>query len=115
LSSDDENQSQFKSDHAQVAASAAAAAAKELDDHPDGKFAFKRKRGCHYYAPLDNLPWGQDDGRLDTKYKYGLVNLSRPRNHSIGFARRRIGRGGRIIIERMNFDDQRPECFYDNE
>lgn len=77
----------------------------EDENDPDGIFAFKRKRNCQYYAPilnrLGNWPWcsSEEGGLGDKKYRYSLTSLSQPQR-CIGFARRRIGRGGRVLLDR---------------
>ena len=75
----------------------------EIDDNPDGQFAFKRKKGCNYHAPLDKLSgWEWDsplEGGLGNKrYKFNFTTLSQPPNFYIGLSRRRIGRGGRYVL-----------------
>ncbi|XP_071157350.1 enhancer of polycomb homolog 1-like isoform X1 [Mytilus galloprovincialis] len=84
----------------------------EEENDPDGLFAFRRKRNCHYHAPilnrLGNWPWcSQEDGGMgDKKYRYNLTSLSQP-PRCIGFARRRLGRGGRVLLDRAfsEFDE----------
>lgn len=79
----------------------------EDENDPDGIFAFRRKRDCHYYTPilnrLGNWPWcsPEEGGFGDKKYRYSLTSLSQPQR-CIGFARRRIGRGGRVILDRAD-------------
>jgi hypothetical protein len=48
---------------------------------------------------LGNWPWcGRDEGGLaDRRYRYCLTSISNPERRCIGFARRRIGRGGRCV------------------
>ncbi|MEE6467100.1 hypothetical protein FKM82_007140 [Ascaphus truei] len=98
-SSDDEPLSQVMSGSSEA----------EEDNDPDGPFAFRRKAGCHYYAPhLDqtgNWPWcSPEHGRLgDVRYRYCLTTLTVPRK-CIGFARRRVGRGGRVLLDRAHSD-----------
>ena len=102
----------------------------DLEDDDDGYFAFKRKRNCQYLRPkLDD--YDSDDCGLDTfeenphkflrlddleveremqpklanKLKYSLASLSVPRFRFIGFARRRMGRGGRVILDRASIRD----------
>lgn len=43
----------------------------------------------------------------DKRYRFTLTSLSNPRPRCIGFARRRMGRGGRIVLDRVstNYDD----------
>ncbi|XP_040132631.1 enhancer of polycomb homolog 1 isoform X2 [Ictidomys tridecemlineatus] len=77
----------------------------EEENDPDGPFAFRRKAGCQYYAPhLDqtgNWPWTspKDGGLGDVRYRYCLTTLTVPQR-CIGFARRRVGRGGRVLLDR---------------
>ncbi|XP_010222895.1 PREDICTED: enhancer of polycomb homolog 1 isoform X2 [Tinamus guttatus] len=81
----------------------------EEENDPDGPFAFRRKAGCQYYAPhLDQpgtWPWSSPkEGRLgDVRYRYCLTTLSVPQR-CIGFARRRVGRGGRVLLDRAHSD-----------
>ncbi|XP_053322158.1 enhancer of polycomb homolog 1 isoform X2 [Spea bombifrons] len=98
-SSDDEPMSQVVSGSSEA----------EEENDPDGPFAFRRKAGCRYYAPrLDqagNWPWcSPDQGGLgDIRYRYCLTTLTVPRK-CIGFARRRVGRGGRVLLDRAHSD-----------
>ncbi|XP_046357654.1 enhancer of polycomb homolog 1-like isoform X1 [Haliotis rufescens] len=77
----------------------------EDENDPDGPFAFKRRKHCHYFTPLmgrqGNWSWcSPDEGGLgDKKYRYSLMSLPPPRN-CVGFSRRRVGRGGRVIMDR---------------
>ncbi|XP_062424918.1 enhancer of polycomb homolog 1 isoform X2 [Rhea pennata] len=81
----------------------------EEENDPDGPFAFRRKAGCQYYAPhLDQpgtWPWSSPkEGRLgDVRYRYCLTTLTVPQR-CIGFARRRVGRGGRVLLDRAHSD-----------
>ncbi|XP_068842976.1 enhancer of polycomb homolog 1 isoform X6 [Capricornis sumatraensis] len=81
----------------------------EEENDPDGPFAFRRKAGCQYYAPhLDqtgNWPWTSpsDGGIGDVRYRYCLTTLTVPQR-CIGFARRRVGRGGRVLLDRALSD-----------
>ncbi|XP_074652761.1 enhancer of polycomb homolog 1-like [Tubulanus polymorphus] len=84
----------------------------EDENDPDGIYAFKRKKGCSYLAPVTgrqgNWPWySRDSGGLgDKRYRFTLASL--PGSRCIGYARRRVGRGGRIIIDRQStpWDDE---------
>lgn len=89
----------------------------EDESDPDGPFAFRRKKNCNYHAPIlgtvANWPWcsPEDGGFGDKRYRYCLTSLSIPRPRCIGFARRRIGRGGRIMLDRAwtPLDDYWPD------
>lgn len=78
------------------------------DDEMEGPFAFRRKKNCQYLAPTDDFatpstfPWECGD-----KYKFSLASLSTPKPRCVGYVRRRIGRGGRVILDRAptEFDD----------
>ncbi|KAE8595846.1 hypothetical protein XENTR_v10015891 [Xenopus tropicalis] len=98
-SSDDEPLSQVMSGSSEA----------EEENDPDGPFAFRRKAGCNYYAPhLDqtgNWPWcsPEEGGLGEIRYRYCLTTLTVPRK-CIGFARRRVGRGGRVLLDRAHSD-----------
>uniref|UniRef100_T1JAR8 Enhancer of polycomb-like protein n=1 Tax=Strigamia maritima TaxID=126957 RepID=T1JAR8_STRMM len=78
----------------------------EDESDPDGPFAFRRKKSCNYHAPIldtvGNWPWCShtEGGFGDKRYRYCLTSLSLPRPRCVGFARRRLGRGGRILLDR---------------
>ena len=102
------------------------------DDHEgaEGYFSFKRKRNCQYFRPKSD-GYDSDDCGLDTfeesphkflklddleverelssknaqKLQYSLASLSTPKFRLIGFARRRLGRGGRLILDRASIKD----------
>ncbi|XP_038654197.1 enhancer of polycomb homolog 1-like isoform X1 [Scyliorhinus canicula] len=82
----------------------------EEENDPDGPFAFRRKAGCQYYSPrLDqtgNWPWCSPEkgGLGDIRYRYCLTTLTVPRR-CIGFARRRVGRGGRVLLDRAHTEN----------
>ncbi|XP_071501597.1 enhancer of polycomb homolog 1-like [Diadema antillarum] len=77
----------------------------EEENDPDGIYAFRRKKGCNYQAPNPELvcgwPWSesQHKGLQERRYRYCCSSIRRPRR-CVGFARRRVGRGGRIILDR---------------
>lgn len=61
---------------------------------------------CFQPIPYEgNWPWcsKEENGLSDKRYRYTLTSLSNPRR-CIGFARRRMGRGGRIILDRAHHD-----------
>ncbi|XP_071447247.1 enhancer of polycomb homolog 1 isoform X2 [Hetaerina americana] len=75
-------------------------------DTSEGRFVFRRKKYCNYHAPLSgglgNWPWcsREEGGMADRKYRYCLTSITKPQPQCIGFARRRLGRGGRVILDR---------------
>ncbi|KAM9337039.1 enhancer of polycomb homolog 1 isoform 2-T2 [Symphorus nematophorus] len=81
----------------------------EEENDPDGCYAFRRKAGCQYYASRPdqsgNWPWvsPSEGGLGDPRFRYCLTSLNMPRR-CIGLARRRVGRGGRILLDRAHTD-----------
>nr|XP_032625418.1 enhancer of polycomb homolog 2 [Chelonoidis abingdonii] len=78
----------------------------EEENDPDGPCAFRRRAGCQYYAPrLDQTNYSCENSELaeldKLRYRHCLTTLTVPRR-CIGFARRRIGRGGRVIMDRIS-------------
>uniref|UniRef100_A0A4W6G6F2 Enhancer of polycomb homolog n=1 Tax=Lates calcarifer TaxID=8187 RepID=A0A4W6G6F2_LATCA len=81
----------------------------EEENDPDGCYAFRRKAGCQYYASRPdqsgNWPWVSptEGGLGDLRFRYCLTSLNMPRR-CIGLARRRVGRGGRVLLDRAHTD-----------
>ncbi|KFP24296.1 Enhancer of polycomb 2, partial [Colius striatus] len=78
----------------------------EEENDPDGPCAFRRRAGCQYYAPrLDQTNSSYESSDLadldKLRFRHCLTTLTIPRR-CIGFARRRIGRGGRVIMDRIS-------------
>ncbi|XP_051841800.1 enhancer of polycomb homolog 2 isoform X2 [Antechinus flavipes] len=78
----------------------------EEENDPDGPCAFRRRAGCQYFAPRsDQTNHSNDNSELadldKLRYRHCLTTLTVPRR-CIGFARRRIGRGGRVIMDRIS-------------
>ncbi|XP_029002753.1 enhancer of polycomb homolog 1 isoform X2 [Betta splendens] len=98
-SSDDEPFSQIHSGSSEA----------EEENDPDGCYAFRRKAGCQYYAThpdqCSNWPWvsPSEGGLGDPRFRYCLTSLNMPRR-CIGLARRRVGRGGRVLFDRAHTD-----------
>ncbi|XP_069052556.1 enhancer of polycomb homolog 2 isoform X2 [Lepisosteus oculatus] len=74
------------------------------ESDPDGPFAFRRKAGCQYHAPrvdqAGGVLWEQPE-LAGLRHRHCLTALTVPRR-CIGFARRRVGRGGRVIMDRAS-------------
>ncbi|CAI5444500.1 unnamed protein product [Caenorhabditis angaria] len=75
---------------------------------PDGKYTFKRRRGCVYRAALPvqynhNQPRETANERVPQNMRYYETFLPNSQGNvrSIGFARKRVGRGGRIVLDRI--------------
>uniref|UniRef100_A0AAV2L9T6 Enhancer of polycomb C-terminal domain-containing protein n=1 Tax=Knipowitschia caucasica TaxID=637954 RepID=A0AAV2L9T6_KNICA len=81
----------------------------EEENDPDGSFAFRRKAGCYYHASRPeqsgNWPWlsPAEGGLGDPRFRFCLTSLNAPRR-CVGLARRRVGRGGRILLDRAHSD-----------
>ncbi|KAF9791429.1 hypothetical protein SFRURICE_012960 [Spodoptera frugiperda] len=78
----------------------------------DGPFTFRRKPGCYYEMPTSTLygdPLDPEDTsadalcehEVDERHRYTLTSLrSEGGTRCIGFARRRVSRGGRVVLDR---------------
>ncbi|KAF0026987.1 hypothetical protein F2P81_021724 [Scophthalmus maximus] len=72
------------------------------ENNPDGLFVFRRKAGCQYLSPRTEQAGGVDHPELlPLCLRHSLTQLSL-RPHWTGLSRRRIGRGGRIILDRAS-------------
>ncbi|TRY59214.1 hypothetical protein DNTS_014612 [Danionella cerebrum] len=74
------------------------------ENDPDGIFAFRRKAGCSYYAPLMDQSCQshlQQMGQDRLLQRSCLTALSVPRR-CIAVAQRRVGRGGRVVLDRTS-------------
>lgn len=78
----------------------------------DGPFAFKRKPGCYYELPTSTLCGdpveptspsreGLFKHELDERNRFTLTTIRVPVERCVGFARRRVGRGGRVLLDRV--------------
>ncbi|XP_032669305.1 enhancer of polycomb homolog 1 [Odontomachus brunneus] len=80
------------------------------DTADEGQFAFRRNRNSTYLPPVSggfgNWPWcdKNEGGIADKKYRFALTSINKPVPRCIGFARRRLGRGGRVILDRCTTD-----------
>ncbi|XP_075900620.1 enhancer of polycomb homolog 1b isoform X2 [Nelusetta ayraudi] len=98
-SSDDEPFSQLHSGSSEA----------EEENDPDGAYAFRRKAGCQYFSArqdrVASWPWCPpwEDSLAEVRYRYSLTTLTVPRR-CLGMARRRVGRGGRVLLDRAFTD-----------
>ncbi|XP_065148600.2 enhancer of polycomb homolog 2 isoform X2 [Paramisgurnus dabryanus] len=90
------------------------------ENDPDGIFAFRRKAGCSYHAPLAEQscsPHWQQTDQEQLWQRNCLTALSVPRR-CITVTSRRMGRGGRVVLDRTSSDTDRalrhldPDMFY---
>ncbi|CAH0550063.1 unnamed protein product [Brassicogethes aeneus] len=75
----------------------------------EGHFAFRRNKLCSYHMPLPeegNWSWcsREENGLADPRFRFSLTSVLHPRRRCVGFARRRVGRGGRVILDRASSD-----------
>ena len=74
-----------------------------MDSNP---FTFIRKEGVQYRAPLDHIDLNDEDD-TDNKpseafFLTGLSLQSGTGTRCLGYCRRRLGRGGRVVMDRMS-------------
>ncbi|XP_071516689.1 enhancer of polycomb homolog 1 isoform X1 [Panulirus ornatus] len=77
----------------------------EEENEPDGFYTFRRKKYTSYHAPREgNWPWVPPDegGGGDPRFRFSLTSLAHTTRRCIGFARRRVGRGGRMWLDRIS-------------
>ncbi|XP_071755020.1 enhancer of polycomb homolog 2 isoform X1 [Centroberyx gerrardi] len=77
------------------------------ENDPDGVFAFRRKAGCQYLSPHTDqnggVLWEHPElaGMDALRHRHSLTALSLPRRW-VGLSRRRMGRGGRVVLDRAS-------------
>ena len=73
----------------------------EADTHP---FTFVRKEGVQYRAPLDTLALTDDDTHNYSEAFHLTAVPTNPETEPrcLGFCRRRLGRGGRGVVDRLS-------------
>ncbi|KAE8299098.1 Enhancer of polycomb-like protein 2 EPC-like [Larimichthys crocea] len=72
------------------------------ENNPDGIFAFRRKSGCQYLSPCMEHAGGVDHPQLVSQRLHHSLTELTLLPHWTGLGRRRIGRGGRIILDRAS-------------
>lgn len=68
----------------------------------DNYFTFRRAPGVAYHTPRSSIgdwPWSSMGG--DVRHRFNPVFIRTPAARCIGLARRRVGRGGRVILDRI--------------
>ncbi|XP_014364054.2 uncharacterized protein LOC106715297 [Papilio machaon] len=96
----------------EASVSAPSGASPRADTFDDGPFAFRRKPGCYYEMPTSTLcgdPVDPDspskeglfEHELDERHRFTLTSVTQPYTRCVGFARRRVGRGGRVLLDRI--------------
>ena len=72
----------------------------ELEDS-EGPFTFRRKAGVQYHEATDE-PWSHDtEARFPFLLAAAPLSLDSRPERGLGFSRRRLGRGGRVVIDRI--------------
>ncbi|XP_073330373.1 enhancer of polycomb homolog 2 isoform X1 [Pagrus major] len=72
------------------------------ENNPDGVFVFRRKAGCQYLSPCTEQTDEVDHSELLPQcHRHSLTELTLP-PYWTGLSRRRIGRGGRLILDRAS-------------
>ena len=71
----------------------------ELEES-EGPFSFRRKAGVEYHEP------SEDAWSLQAETKFPFMTFSAPPSYGrpelcLGFSRRRLGRGGRVVVDRI--------------
>ncbi|TPP58207.1 Enhancer of polycomb protein [Fasciola gigantica] len=91
------------------------------ESNADGPFAFVRTPGCRYLKPRDPGLHRDSSPNQFHAARYSLVtvpSVCHPKRHVYtGYIRRRLGRGGRIIYDRLRPPSHLVECLkiYDEE
>ncbi|RCN49497.1 hypothetical protein ANCCAN_04438 [Ancylostoma caninum] len=80
------------------------------DANLDGKYVFKRRRGCLYRSPLATSNNTSEEELLSkVPMSHHLYETHLPRHDGVmrrlGWARRRLGRGGRVVFDRFQLTD----------
>lgn len=95
----------------QVLPSSTGSASDCYDSAEEDEYAFHRNNHSAYLPPVSsgigNWPWcdKSEGGSADKKYRFSLTSINKPKPKCIGFARRRRGRGGRVILDRYSDKD----------
>jgi len=66
----------------------------------DSPFMFRRKEGVQYLAPLDHQESFQERDKSDAFLLTSIPMSGTVR--CLGYCRRRVGRGGRVVVDRIN-------------
>eukprot|EP00092_Neocalanus_flemingeri_P011958 GFUD01012891.1.p1 GENE.GFUD01012891.1~~GFUD01012891.1.p1 ORF type:complete len:510 (+),score=173.53 GFUD01012891.1:48-1577(+) len=73
----------------------------EEPEEMDGPFTFKRKAGVQYHEPIDDpAPWTESASKHSYFLSAAPPSYGKP-EECLGFCRRRLGRGGRVVIDRI--------------
>uniref|UniRef100_A0A8C4R9E0 Enhancer of polycomb homolog n=1 Tax=Eptatretus burgeri TaxID=7764 RepID=A0A8C4R9E0_EPTBU len=121
----DPNQYDFPSSEDDFFPQASASTSEAEDEAEDGSYTFRRAPGCLYCLPrlcrgreecgerndaayrwpvadTNAMPITTDDPCSPaSRFPFQLISLHTPR-HLLGLARRRIGRGGRVLLDRLS-------------
>lgn len=68
----------------------------------EGPFAFRRKEGVEYLAPLEEEAWQTRVENLSLDGHQNKFLWTNVPGVCVGYCRRRVGRGGRVVIDRRH-------------
>ncbi|XP_070800730.1 enhancer of polycomb homolog 1 isoform X8 [Pituophis catenifer annectens] len=84
--------------------------------HPESMELKEFKINKPHLEQTGDWPWNSPKGGTlgDERYRYCLTTLTVPQS-CIGFSRRRVGRGGRVFLDRAYSENNSPFCQLDSE
>lgn len=103
-------QSPFHSDDDGFSANGAVSSDYEDEQTADAPFAFRRKANVQYLAAKsldcinemnESVDFNVLEAQNQQRYKYHYASLSNPNPRFLGRIRRRVGRGGRVMLDRI--------------
>ena len=75
----------------------------EESDHDPSPFTFIRKEGVQYRAPLDTMFVTHDESQnYSEAFHLTSTNIQGASSRHLGYCRRRLGRGGRVLLDRIS-------------
>jgi len=73
----------------------------EEPEEVEGPFTFRRKAGVQYHEPVDDPNQWEDSQNKNPFFLYAAPPAYGKPERCLGFCRRRLGRGGRVVIDRI--------------
>jgi len=75
------------------------------EEPEEGPFTFRRREGVHYLAPLEDMANNNVKPSWERSHPFTLTHL--PGATCLFYCRRRLGRGGRVVLDRSFCDSLR--------